>query len=46
MKLILNFPKSHMAQSEPVALQGSKAKFNCKLHSFLEENVMILYSIQ
>lgn len=35
-----------MAQSEPVALQGSKVKFNCKLYDFPEENAMLLYHIQ
>lgn len=46
VKLILNFPKSHIAQGTPIALRSSKAKFNGKLHQFQEENVMMIYSSQ
>jgi len=46
MKQILNFPKSHVAQGTPIALLGSKAKFNHQLHHFQEENVTMVYSMK
>lgn len=46
MILTVNFPKSDIAQGTQIAFQGSKAKFNCKLHHFQEENVMGVYSVQ